>query len=131
MTLNRLLERETTRHVIGAFYEVYNVLGYGFLEHVYREALERELLERGRAVRKEVVVPVWYKGAVISRQRVDLIVDEKVLVEIKSTELLAAAASRQLLNYIRATSFEVGLLLHFGPAPKFYRAVHTQKLFSA
>jgi GxxExxY protein len=127
MTRDDLLERETMYHVIGAFFEVYKILGFGFLEHVYREALERELAERARRVQKEVLVPVWYKGAVISSQRVDLIVDDKVVVEIKSTELLAAAAPRQLRNYLRATTYEVGLLLHFGPRPRFSRMVHSQK----
>ena len=131
MALTDLIERETTHHVIGTFFEVYHTLGFGFLEHVYREAMERELVERGRTVQKEVLVPVWYKGAVISTQRVDLIVDANVLVEIKSTEILPSTARRQLLNYMRATSFEVGLLLHFGPAPKFYRLIHTHKALSA
>jgi GxxExxY protein len=131
MTHDVLLERETTHHVIGAFFEVYNTLGFGFLESVYREALERELVGRARIVQKEVVVPVWYKGEVFSKQRVDLIVDDKVLVEIKSTEVLAPTAPRQLLNYVRASSFEVGLLLHFGPKPRFSRIVHSLKKKSA
>lgn len=71
MISDDLLERETTHHVIGAFFEVYKTLGFGFLEHVYREALERELIARGRIVQKEVAVPVWYKGEVISTQRVN------------------------------------------------------------
>ena len=130
MTTKTLLAGETTEHVIVAFYEVYRILGYGFLEHVYREAMERELIERGRRVQKEAVVPVWYKGAVISKQRVDLIVDDIVVVEIKSTEKLHEDAPRQLLNYLKATTFEVGLLLHFGPKPRFFRKVHSQKTFS-
>jgi GxxExxY protein len=125
MRLNELLENEVTHHVIGAFFEAYNTLGFGFLEHVYRDALEWELVERARAVHKEVMVPVWYKGAVLSTQRVDLIVDDRVLVEIKSTEVLPPTARRQLRNYLRATSFQVGLLLHFGPQPRFYRLVHS------
>jgi len=127
MHSDELIERETTHQVIGAFFDAYNTLGFGFLEHVYREALEKELIERGRIVRKEVLVPVWYKGSVLSTQRVDLIVDNSVLVEIKSTEHLPATAKRQLLNYLRATSFEVGLLLHFGPQPRFSRLVHSDK----
>ena len=78
MTSDSLIERETTSHVIGAFFEVYNTLGYGFLERVCADALEIELLERGRAVRREVAMPVWYKGRRISPQRVDMIVDERV-----------------------------------------------------
>jgi GxxExxY protein len=131
MALDDLLERETTHHIIAAFFEVYGTLGYGFLEHVYREGLERELLERARIVQKEILVPVWYKGSVLSTQRVDLIVDDSVLIEVKSTEVLTPTARRQLLNYLRATSFQVGLLLHFGPKPRFYRLVHSQKAHSA
>jgi GxxExxY protein len=127
MTGTGLLERETTHCVVGAFYEVFNSLGYGFLENVYRDALELELVERGRSVRKEVFVPVWYKRTRISSQRVDLIVDERVVVEIKATEVLPQASHDQLRNYLQATSFEVGLLLHFGPEPRFFRRVHTNK----
>ena len=127
MITHDLLERETTHHVIGAFYEVYNTLGFGFLEHVYRDALELELIERGRLVQKELLVPVWYKGRLLCHQRSDLIVDERVVVEIKSTEVLPATSQRQLRNYLQATSFEVGLLLRFGPKPRFFRLVHTNK----
>jgi GxxExxY protein len=125
--MTALLERETTHHVIGAFYEVYSTLGYGFLEHVYRDALELELIDRGRNVRKEVYVPVWYKRSLISNQRVDLIVDERVVVEIKSSRVLPYDSPAQLRNYLQATTFEVGMLLHFGPKPRFYRIVHTHK----
>lgn len=131
MTSGALLEQETTSHIIGAFFDVYNTLGFGFLEHVYAEALERELIERARTVQQEVVVSVWYKGTILSTQRVDMIVDDRVLVEIKSTEVLAPTAQRQLLNYLRATSFQVGLLLHFGPKPRFSRLVHSHKTSTA
>lgn len=128
MSGDRLIEQETTSHVIGAFFEVYNNLGFGFLERVYAEALQRELSWRGRAVKNEVLVPVSYKDEVLTTtQRVDLIVDEKVLVEIKSTEVLSPTTKRQLLDYVRATSFQVGLLLHFGPKPRFSRITHTNK----
>ena len=93
--------------------------------------LERELIERSRIVQKEVLVSGWYKGSVLSTQRVDLIVDNNVLVEIKSTGTLPPTAKRQLLNYLRATSFQVGLLLHFGPTPRFARLVHSEKAHSA
>jgi len=131
MTSGALLEEETTNQIIGAFFDVYNTLGFGFLEHVYAEALERELVERARMVQKEVVVSVWYKGTILSTQRVDMIVDDRVVVEIKSTEVLTPTAQRQLLNYVRATSFQVGLLLHFGPKPRFSRVVHSHKTSSA
>jgi len=131
MTSGALLEQETTNQIIGAFFDVYDTLGFGFLEHVYAETLERELVERARMVQKEVVVSVLYKGTILSTQRVDMIVDDRVVVEIKSTEVLAPTAQRQLLNYLRATSFQVGLLLHFGPKPRFSRLVHSHKTSSA
>jgi GxxExxY protein len=125
MQEDRLLERETTGEVIGAFFDVYSTLGYGFLEHVYAHGLERELVKRGRRVGREVVIPIEYKGELLTTQRVDMVVDDKVVVEIKSTPALPVFAQRQTLNYLRATRFEVALLLHFGPAPKFYRFVHS------
>ena len=119
----QLLQEELTHSVIGAFYEVYNELGFGFLEHLYAVALERELLQRGHRVAREVNIEVMYKGEPLGTQRLDLVVDDVLVVEIKSTAQLHRAAPRQLLNYLRATRLEVGLLLHFGPEPKFYRVV--------
>ncbi len=127
MPANALLENETTSHVIGAFFEVYNTLGFGFLESVYSQALELELLSRARTVQKEVVIPIWYKGQPLKPQRVDMIADDKVLIEIKSTLVLPPTAERQLLNYLCATSLKVGILLHFGPEARFYRKVHSHK----
>ena len=125
MSDHELIEGQLTESVIGGFYEVYNALGYGFLEQVYRAALERELRARGHAVGREVWVPVHYKGELISRQRIDLVVDERLVIEAKSTQELHKSAPRQVYNYLRATGLQVGLLLHFGPDPAFYRLVHT------
>ena len=111
-----------TRSVIGAFFEVYNALGFGFLEHVYTLAMERELRARGHQVRRQFGVCVMYKGEILAHQRLDMVVDDRVVVEIKSTYELHRAARRQIYNYLRATNLEVGLLLHFGPEPKFSRA---------
>src|SRR5688572_16114563 len=116
-----LIEERLTRSVIGAYFEVYNTLGFGFLEHIYVMALERELLARGHRVAREVDVHVTYKEHVLGVQRIDMVVDEKLVVETKSTLELHKAAHRQVFNYLRATSLEVGLLLHFGPEPRFYR----------
>lgn len=123
MSRIKLIEERLTRSVIGAFYEVYNTLGYGFLEHIYVMALERELMARGHRVAREVSVHVMYKGHVVAVQRVDMIVDEKLVVETKSTVQLPTPAQRQLFNYLRATKLEVGLLLHFGLEPRFHRLV--------
>jgi GxxExxY protein len=116
-----ILHEATTRGVIGAFFEVYNTLGFGFLEHVYVMALERELREMGHRIAREVWVPVFYKGDELARHRLDMLVDDRVLVEIKSTLDLHPAAKRQIHNYLAATKLEVGLLLHFGPEAKFHR----------
>jgi GxxExxY protein len=119
-----LIEEDLTASVIAAFFDAYNTLGYGFLEHVYERALEKELRERGHRVAREVAVPIFYRGWIIAEHRLDMIVDEKLVVEIKSTQDLHQAAARQVYNYLRATNLEVGLLLHFGPKAKFYRLAH-------
>jgi GxxExxY protein len=123
-----LIERETTHAIIGAFYDVYNELGFGFLEHVYMLALERELVARGLKVGREVYVNIYYKGELLTDYRADMIVEEKVIIEGKSTFLLPDAAKRQTRNYLSATNLRVALLLHFGPEPKFYRFVHSALL---
>ena len=122
-----LIEKEITSDVIGAFFEVYNTLGYGFLEFVYSLAMERELLRRGRKVEREVSVPVMYKGELLTTQRVDMIIDRKVVVENKAGPVLPATARLQTLGYVRSTFLEVGLVLHFGPEAKFYRVIHSNK----
>lgn len=121
MTKTGLVEEQLTHSVIGAFFEVYNTLGFGFLEHIYVMALERELIARGHRVAREVNVSVSYKDNILGVQRMDMVVDEKLVVETKSTLELHKAAPRQVFNYLRATKLEVGLLLHFGPEPRFYR----------
>lgn len=118
-----LIEKELTWSIIGAFFAVYRKLGYGFLEHIYVLALEKELLRHGHKVTREVQVAIYYDGEILGHQRMDMIVDDRVIVEFKSTENLHADAPRQLFNYLCATKIEVGLLLHFGPKARFYRKV--------
>jgi GxxExxY protein len=121
MACGELIHERLTHSVIGAFFEVYNTLGFGFLEQVYVMALERELMSRGHSVGREVYVPVIYKGELLVRQRLDMVVDEMLIVEVKSTYELHRAATRQVFNYLRATNLDLGLLFHFGPEPKIYR----------
>lgn len=123
MADNDLLERELSRLVIGAFYEVYNEMGFGFTEFLHAQGMQLELLSRGLNLAREVKVPVRMKGCLIGEQRLDMVVEDKLIVEIKSTEFLPKTARRQLYNYLRCTEFEVGLLLHFGPKPWFQRQV--------
>lgn len=118
-----LFEQTLTRSVIGAFFDVYNTLRFGFLEHIYIVALERELLARGHRVAREVGVCVMYKGVELGTQRLDMIVDEKLIVETKATAELHKSAHRQLQSYLRATNLEIGLLLHFGPEANYYRLI--------
>jgi GxxExxY protein len=127
MATGELLEERLTHSVIGAFYEVYNNLGYGFVEYLYLAALERELAARGHTVAREYTVHIRYKGAELGTQRIDMIVDERLVLEAKSNELLHKSASRQVYNYLRATNLEVGLLLHFGPEPNFLRLICRNK----
>ena len=124
MARGRLFEERLTHSVIGAFFEVYNTLGFGFLEHVYVMALERELIERRHRVAREVSVPVFYKGHDLAEQRLDMIVDNRLIVEVKSTLELHKSANRQVFNYLKSTNLEIGLLLHFGPEAKFHRLLY-------
>jgi GxxExxY protein len=119
----KLIEGELTNEVIAAFFEVYGELGFGFAERVHLMALEREMISRGLRPAREFGVGVEYKGEIICSYRLDMVVNEKLIVEVKSTELLPPTALRQLTNYLRCTDLEVGLLLHFGPEPKFYRRI--------
>ena len=123
MARHDLIEETLTRSVIGAFFEVYNHLGYGFLEHLYVMALERELLARGHQVARELCVRVMYKGQELGVQRLDMVLDEKLVVETKASADLHKSATRQVYNYLHATNLEVGLLLHFGPKPRFHRVI--------
>jgi len=116
-----LAHEEITRSIIGAFFDSYNGLRDGFLESTYARALELELIERGLRVDREVGVQVVYKGEAIAWHRLDMVVESRVVVEIKAGAALPPHASRQLLNYLRATRLEVGLLLHYGPSPRFFR----------
>ena len=125
MSRGELIHERLTHSVIGAFFEVHNNLGFGFLETIYVNALAIELRERGHVVDLEVSVQVSYNGVELGWQRVDMLVDGILVVEVKSTAELHPSARRQLLNYLCATQLEVGLLLHFGPSAKFYRVVGT------
>ena len=125
MARGELIHDRLTHSVIGAFFEVHNTLGFGFLEQIYVGALAIELRERGHLVDLEVSVPVSYKGVEIGWQRVDMLVDGILVVELKSTAELHPSARRQLLNYLCATRLELGLLLHFGTSARFHRIVAT------
>src|SRR5438132_10245344 len=113
----RLVDEALTKSIIGAFYDVYNQLDYGYLENIYSEALARELTRRGHLVERQVMIRVFYKGELVGLQRIDMLVDKRVVLEIKSTHDLSKTSHRQLLGYLRGSELQVGLLLHFGPKP--------------
>jgi GxxExxY protein len=110
-----------TESVIGAFYDVYNELGYGFFESVYEESLVVARRASGLTVERQVPIPVWFRGVKVGDFRADLLVNHEVLVELKACRTLESAHEAQLLHYLKATEVEVGLLLNFGQRPQFRR----------
>lgn len=113
-----------TEKVIGAFYKVYNTLGYGFAEKVYENALAIELTKLGLHVGQQKDIAVYYDGQSVGDYVADLVIEEAVLVELKAARHLAEEHEAQLLNYLKATPIEVGLLLNFGPQAEFKRKVY-------
>jgi len=112
-----------TEKIIGVFYKVYNTLGYGFLEKIYENAMMVEFEKEGIAAVAQSPIKVSYGGKVIGEYFADILVDEKVIVEIKATRGLPFESEAQLLNYLKATDVEVGILLNFGPVPEIKRKV--------
>ena len=110
-----------TEQIIGVFYDVYNELGYGFLESVYEESLVIALRESGLGVERQLSIPVWFRGHEVGKFRGDILVEGTVLLELKSARILEAAHEAQLLHYLKSTEIEVGLLLNFGSRPQFRR----------
>jgi len=112
-----------TEEIIGVFYDVYNELGYGFLESVYETSLALALEDAGLVVERQVAIPVWVRGQKVGEFRADLRVNGLVLLELKCIRVLEVAHDAQLLHYLKATVVEVGLLLNFGEKPQFKRLV--------
>lgn len=119
------LYSDITSEVINAFYDVYNLLGYGFLEKVYKNALFNELMQRGIPCQKEYPISVYYKGVNVGDYYADIIIDNKIILELKAVKTILPEHLAQLTNYLRATEAEVGLLLNFGPEPQKKRIVFT------
>src|SRR2546423_7018339 len=109
--------------IIEVFYAVYNELGFGFLEAVYEEALTVALAEAGFTVARQVETPIWFRGRKIGEYKADLTVNGAVLLELKAARAIDSTHEAQTLNYLRATDFEVALLLNFGPKPSFRRLI--------
>lgn len=120
-----MLHREITDQIIRSFYNVYNTLGYGFLEKVYENEQLIELRDIGLLVEKQVPIKVYFKEQQVGEYYVDLIVEDKVIIELKATESLCEEHEFQLINYLKAIDIEVGLLLNFGKKPQFKRKIFT------
>jgi len=115
---------ELTGKILGAFFQVHKEMGFGFSEKVYECALEVSLLELGMIVEKQKEIKVYYHGKVVGDYKADMIVNNVVLLELKSVEKLIDAHDAQLLNYLKATEIEVGLLLNFGREAEFHRKIY-------
>jgi GxxExxY protein len=113
--------KNLTENIISIFYKVYNKLGYGFLEKVYENALMIEFKKESIPAVSQSPIKVFYEGDIIGEYFADILVDNKVIVEIKATKYLVKENEAQLLNYLKATDIEVGLLLNFGPKPEIKR----------
>jgi len=114
---------ELTEKIIGIFYEVYSELGHGFLESVYEQAMAIALAEHEVFFQRQIAVPVWFRRQQIGDFRADILVENRIVVELKAGRTIESAWEKQLLNYLRATQVEVGLLLNFGPSPQFRRLI--------
>ncbi len=118
-----LLHKELTDSIIKVFYDVYNELGYGFLEKVYQNSMYLELKERGFNVEANKQIKVYYKGIEVGLYYADLLVENKVILELKTSNAIIDEYENQIINYLKGTNIEVGLLLNFGVKPEFKRKV--------
>ncbi|MDW8848759.1 GxxExxY protein [Flavobacterium sp. MMLR14_040] len=122
--MNSLLHEELTKAILKIFYDVYNELGYGFLERVYQNSLFYELRLNGFKVEAQKKIKVYYKNIDVGDYVADIIVNDCVILELKAQECLIEANEFQIINYLKATDCEVGLLLNFGKKPEFIRKVY-------
>jgi len=116
--------KELSEKIIKAFYAVYNTMGYGFLEKVYRNAMSIELQQMGLKVVPEAKISVYYYNQIVGEYFADLVVEDTIVVELKAVSAIGEDHKAQLLNYLKATSYEVGLLFNFGPKPDISRKAY-------
>jgi len=121
------LHQDLTSEIIKRFYIVYNKLGYGFLEKVYEKALKFELENTGFNVERQKPINVYYEAELVGEYFADLLVENKIIIELKAAESLCKNHEFQLINYLKATEIEVGLLLNFGIKPEVKRKIYTNK----
>ena len=122
-----IVSKELVDTILANFYEVYNDLGYGFLERVYQNALYYALIDEGLKCETEKIIKVYHNGRIVGDYRADLLVEDCILLELKTSEELSSANEKQLINYLKATTIEVGYLLNFGKKPQFSRKVYSNK----
>ena len=120
-----MLHKELTEQVIKAFYTVYNTLGYGFLEKVYEKSLMIELAEVGLSATSQYPIEVYYKQQHVGLYYADIVVNDILILEFKAAESLCEEHEYQLINYLKATDIEIGLLFNFGKSPQFSRKIYT------
>ena len=120
-----MLYQDLTDKIIKCFYEVYNILGYGFLEKVYENALYNELKIFGLNCERQKQIEVFYKDILIGEYYADIIVEDKIILELKAAEAICEEHEFQLINYLKATNIELGLLLNFGKKPEIRRKIFT------
>jgi len=123
--MSNLLYKEITDSILKAYYDVYNQLGYGFLEKIYQNAMYFELKSLGYKVEAQKPIKVYFKNQLIGEYYADLLIEDKVIVELKACELLMNVHVAQIMNYLKATEIEVGLLLNFGEDAEFKRMIYT------
>jgi GxxExxY protein len=123
--MTEYLHQDLTEKIIKCFFEVYNQLGYGFLEKVYEHSLTLELRRNNLHVQNQVPVWVYYKTDLVGEYFADIVVNDLVILELKAAETLSEEHEAQLINYLRATNKEVGLLLNFGKKPEIRRRIFT------
>jgi GxxExxY protein len=123
--MTSLLHKSITDIILKVYYDVYNELGYGFLEKVYQNAMYFELKSLGYKVEAQKQIKVYFKKQLVGEYYSDLLVEDKVIVELKATELIMNVHVAQIMNYLKATPIEVGMLLSFGEEPEFKRLIYT------
>lgn len=116
-----------TGEIIKLFYNVYNKLGYGFLEKVYERAMAAELIHSNLEYQTQYPISVYYRNQNVGKYFADILVDNSVIIELKAKDSLCEEDEAQLINYLRATDIEVGLLLNFGKKPQFKRKVFSNQ----
>lgn len=120
-----MLHKELSDEILHWFYEVYNELGYGFLEKVYKNSLYFDLVEVGLKCETEKPIDVFYKDKRVGMYFADIVVENKIILELKTAENICKEHEYQLTNYLRATNYEIGFVLNFGKKPEFKRVIFT------